>query len=31
MITTKEGFVTALKDYNLNLIELEKSIGRKLF
>jgi len=31
MITTKEGFVTALKEYNLNLIELEKSIGRKLF
>ncbi|MEI7484493.1 MAG: TolC family protein [Ignavibacteriota bacterium] len=31
MITAKESFVTALKDYNLNLIELEKSIGRKLF
>jgi len=31
MITTKESFISALKDYNLNLIELEKSIGRKLF
>jgi len=31
MIATKENFVLALKEYNLNLIELEKSIGRKLF
>ncbi len=31
MITTKESFISALKDYNLNLLELEKSIGRKLF
>ncbi|MFA7361674.1 MAG: TolC family protein [Candidatus Kapaibacterium sp.] len=31
MISIKEGYVSALKDYNLNLIELEKSIGSKLF
>jgi outer membrane protein TolC len=31
LITTKEGFINALKDYNLNLIELEKAVGRKLF
>ena len=31
LISTKESYVSALKDYNINLIELEKSIGRKLF
>ena len=31
LISTKESYVSALKEYNLNLIELEKSIGRKLF
>lgn len=31
LITTKESYISALRDYNLNLIELEKSIGRKLF
>jgi len=31
MITAKEGYISSLKEYNLNLTELEKSIGRKLF
>ncbi len=31
LISTKESYVSALKEYNINLIELEKSIGRKLF
>ncbi|MDD5361359.1 MAG: TolC family protein [Ignavibacteria bacterium] len=31
LVTTKESYISALKEYNLNLIELEKAIGRKLF
>ncbi len=31
MISIKESYITALKDYNLNLIELEKVIGKKLY
>jgi cobalt-zinc-cadmium efflux system outer membrane protein len=31
LVTTKENYISALKEYNLNLIELEKAIGRKLF
>jgi len=31
LILTKENYISALKDYNLNLIELEKAIGKKLF
>lgn len=31
MISIKESYITALKDYNLNLIELEKVIGIKLY
>ncbi len=31
LISTKESFISALKDYNINLIELEKATGRKLF
>jgi outer membrane protein, heavy metal efflux system len=31
LVSTKENYISALKEYNLNLIELEKAIGRKLF
>lgn len=31
LITTKENYISVLKDYNLNLLELEKSLGNKLF
>lgn len=31
LMMTKENYIYALKDYNLNLINLEKAIGRKLF
>lgn len=31
MISIKESYINALKDYNLNLIELEKVIGKKLY
>ncbi|RPI17238.1 MAG: TolC family protein [Ignavibacteriae bacterium] len=31
LITTKENYISALSNFNLNLIELEKALGRKLF
>jgi outer membrane protein, heavy metal efflux system len=31
LVSTRENYVSALKDYNLNLIELEKAIGTKLY
>lgn len=31
LIAAKENYIYALKEYNLNLIELEKLIGKKLF
>lgn len=31
LISTKEYYISALKEYSLNLIELEKAIGKKLF
>ncbi|MFA5011175.1 MAG: TolC family protein [Ignavibacteria bacterium] len=31
LIKTKENYFSVLKDYNLNIIELEKAIGKKLF
>lgn len=30
-ILTEENYISALKDYNLNFIELEKAVGKKLF
>jgi outer membrane protein, heavy metal efflux system len=31
LISTKENYISVLKEYNLNLLELEKVIGKKLF